>query len=56
MSLRVWRGCHRGEDLAIGIACDRPTPWNRWPEHTHTTPRQLIGNRTTAAAIEQMRM
>ena len=36
MSLRVWKGCHRGEDLAIGIACDRPTPWNRRPENTHT--------------------
>ena len=41
MSLRVWKGCHRGEDLAIGIACDRPTPWNRRPEHTHTPLAQL---------------
>jgi hypothetical protein len=28
-------GMSSGDDLAIGIACDRPTPRNRWPEHKH---------------------
>ncbi len=36
MSLRVWRGCHQGGELAIGIACDRSPIWNQWPEHTRT--------------------
>jgi hypothetical protein len=37
MSLRVlWRGCHREEDLAIGIACDPGLPPLEPVARTHT--------------------
>ncbi len=34
---KIWNGRHRGQDLAIGIAClTTLCPLNRRPRHTHT--------------------